>query len=220
MWTSFGTMSRLLNTIRHGNWAAGVVQQYHHLGMPSPFSFSGIVTLNSLGFPAKPEGRLRKVWDGLHVCPRTAPSKGVKLCTYFAWVFRPSQLRFDPYSEITMPISKLRLLMQFRMGSHALPSGTGRFARPGTSPSSAPVHIATPGRWVMSGILSLTAAILLTFAGSFVCCIVMLMVPCSHLSGIKTRRPCVIAKLPFFLIWQMTLAWTCPYKPVLAEWTS
>ena len=91
---------------------------------------SGIVALNSLGFQAKMGGQLHRVWDGLHVSPRVGPSKGAKLCTYFAWFFRPSQLRFEPYFEIPMPISKLRLLMQFRMGSHALPVEQGRFARP------------------------------------------------------------------------------------------
>ena len=50
-----------------GNWAAGIVRQYAGLGMPSPFSSSGIVALNSLGFQANMEGQHRKVWDGLHV---------------------------------------------------------------------------------------------------------------------------------------------------------
>ena len=34
------------------------------------------------------------------------------------------------YFEIPMPISRLLLLMQFRMGSHALPVEQGRLARP------------------------------------------------------------------------------------------
>ena len=66
----------------------------------------------------------------LHVSPRLAPSKGAKLCTYFAWFFRPSQLRFEPYLDIPMSISRLRLLMQLRMGSHSLPVEQGRLARP------------------------------------------------------------------------------------------
>ena len=45
------------------------------LGMPSPLSSSGIVALDSLGVQANMEGQLRKVWDGLHVSPRTAPSR-------------------------------------------------------------------------------------------------------------------------------------------------
>ena len=46
---------------------------------------SGIISLNSLGFQSNMKGQLCKVWDGLHVAPRTAPSKRAKLCTYFAW---------------------------------------------------------------------------------------------------------------------------------------
>ena len=46
---------------RCGNWAAGVMKQYASLGMPSPFSSSGITALNSLGFQANMEGQHRKV---------------------------------------------------------------------------------------------------------------------------------------------------------------
>ena len=48
----------------------------------------------------------------------------------FAWFLRPSQLKTVPYFELPMPISRARLLMQFRMGSHALPVEQGRLARP------------------------------------------------------------------------------------------
>ena len=112
------------------NWAGGIVRQYSRLGMASPFSSSGIACLNSLRFQANMEVQLKKLWGGLHVSPRTAPYKGAKLCTYFAWFLRPSQLETVPYFEIPMPISRLRLLMQFRMGSHALPVEQGRLARP------------------------------------------------------------------------------------------
>ena len=74
------------------------------------------------------KGQLCRVWDGLHVSPTTAPSKRAKLCTYFAWFLRPSQLKTVPYFELPMP--RLRLLMQYRMGSHALPVEQGRLARP------------------------------------------------------------------------------------------
>ena len=35
-----------------------------------------------------------------------------------------------PYFELPMPISRVQLLMQFRMGSHALPVEQGRLAKP------------------------------------------------------------------------------------------
>ena len=98
--------------------------------MVSPFSSSGIVCLNSLGFQANMKGLLCSVWDDLHVSPRTAPSKRAKLCTYFAWFLRPSQLKTVPYFELPMPISRVQLLMQFHMGSHALPVEQGRLAKP------------------------------------------------------------------------------------------
>ena len=75
------------------------------------------------------EGRLKRVWCGLHVSPRTALSKRAKLCTFFGCC-DPGQLKTVPYLEIPMPISGLRLLMQFRMGSGALPVEQGRLARP------------------------------------------------------------------------------------------
>ncbi|RYE04502.1 MAG: reverse transcriptase family protein [Rickettsiaceae bacterium] len=112
------------------NWANGVMRQYSLLGIASPFSSSGIVGLNAFKFQTSMRDRLCRVWDGCHVSPRTAPSKGAKLCTYFAWFFRPSQLTFEPYYDIPMPISRLRLLLQFRMGSHSLPVERGRLARP------------------------------------------------------------------------------------------
>ena len=66
----------------------------------------------------------------VHVSPRTAPSRKAKLCTYFAWFLRPSQLKTLPYFEIPMPLSRLQLLMRSRMGSHALLVEQGRLARP------------------------------------------------------------------------------------------
>ena len=35
------------------------------------------------------KSQLCRVWDGLHVSPRTAPSKRAQLSTYFAWFLRP-----------------------------------------------------------------------------------------------------------------------------------
>ena len=48
----------------------------------------------------------------------------------FCMVCAPSQLDTVQYFEIPMPNSRLQLLMQFRMESHALLVGQGRLARP------------------------------------------------------------------------------------------
>ena len=122
-----------------GNWAGGIVRQYSRLGMASPFS-SGITGLNYLGFQAKMKGQLCKIWNGLHVSPRTAPSQRAKLCTYFAWFLLASQFKTVPYFEIPIPISRLQMLMQFRMGSHTLPVEQDRLARPAVPPASPLLH--------------------------------------------------------------------------------
>ena len=74
--------------------------------------------------------RREQVWENLHVSPRTAPSKGAKLCTYHHWLGTPVNLQFEPYYELPIGISKLRALVQFRLGSHTLPIEQDRFARP------------------------------------------------------------------------------------------
>ena len=199
----------------YSNWANGVMRQYTLLGMASPFSSSGIVGLNAFKFQTCMQDRLRRVWDECHVSPRTAPSKGAKLCTYFAWFFRPSQLTFEPYCDIPMPISRLRLLLQCRMGPHSLPVERGRLARPAICAGAHSVALGLQG---MSGIWCLIALILPMFAASSDRYLMMLMGRCSCSFGIPIRRPFVIVSLPF-LAWQMTRTRTCPHKPMLAEWT-
>ena len=83
------------------------------------------------------------IWDGLdlNVSPtspriRTARSQRdnrAKLCRWYAWFLRPGQLRTVPYSVLPMPIFSLalQLLMQVRMGSHALPVEQDGLARQG-----------------------------------------------------------------------------------------
>ena len=111
-------------------WAARVNKQFKDLDMGSPFISSGIGALDSLGFMSRLAKRRDQVWKILLESPRTAPSKGAKLCPYHHWFGRPSNLRFELYYELPMGISKLRALVQFRLGSHTLPVEQGRFARP------------------------------------------------------------------------------------------
>ena len=162
------------------------------------------------------KGQLCRVWDGLHVSPRTAPSKRAKLCTYFAWFLRPSQLKTVPYFELPMPISRVRLLMQFRMGSHALPVEQGRLAKP-----AVPRHLR---RCTLCGTRALGderhfvsdcphfAHIRRQFRSLYQ------DAPCV-LCGTRTRRLSAIAWRPSSM-WLMTPTKTRPHKPMLAEWAS
>lgn len=112
------------------NWAKGVERQFLGLGMGSPFTSTGIGALDSHGFMDRMVKKHCTVWAGLHESPRTAPSNGAKLCTHHRWFGRPSSFRFEPYYDLPMPITTLRALMQFKMGSHSLPVERGRFVRP------------------------------------------------------------------------------------------
>lgn len=98
--------------------------------MESPFTSAGIGVLDSHGFMTRLAQQQHDVWGGLHVSPRAAPSSGAKLCTYHNWFGRPGKFSAIPYYDLPLSITRLRALMQFRMGSHGLPIEQGRFVRP------------------------------------------------------------------------------------------
>ena len=104
--------------------------QFANLGMPFPFSGGVVSNVDAQGFQRATISQEMSVWRGLHVSPRTAPSARAKFCTYFRWFARPDKVSVEPYYELPMSITKLRLLFHFRMGSHMLPVEQGRLARP------------------------------------------------------------------------------------------
>ena len=118
------------------NWARGIEMKLATLGMAPPFISSGIGALDSHSFVAKMAEVRQRTWDGLDVSPRTAPSKGAKLCTwnnnmiYQRWFGRPGKFCAEPYYELPMSITRLQALVQFRVGSHSLPIEQGRFVGP------------------------------------------------------------------------------------------
>ena len=157
------------------------------------------------------EGSALQVWDGLRVSPRTAPSKRAKLCTYFAWFLRPSQLKTVPFFELPMPISRVQLLMHFRMGSHASPVEQGWLAKP-----AVPRHLrrCTLCRTRACGDERHFVFDCPHFAHirrQFGRCIKMLMVPCSVLCGTRTRKLFAIALRPSS-IWLTTPIKTRPQR--------
>ena len=57
------------------NWAAGVHRQYTSLGMASPFLGGRIQCIDTFGFQRAMLDREKEVWAGLHISPRSGPSK-------------------------------------------------------------------------------------------------------------------------------------------------
>ena len=72
---------------------------------------------------------------------------------------RLSQLKTLPYFELPMPISRVQLQMQFRMGSHALPVEQGRLAEPAVPRHLRRCTLCGTRALGMNGILFLTAPI-------------------------------------------------------------
>ena len=182
------------------NWARGIEVKFAALGMASPFvsSSSGIdaLKLDSHGFMDRMAGARLRTWDGLHVSPRTAPSKGAKLCTYHHWFGRPNKVHCEPYCELPMSITRLRALVQFRLGSHSLPVEQGRFVR-----SSLPRHLrrcslCSTQTLGMSFITFSTARALLPLGLSIPICFRMLEALCVCSCGTRTKRLSAIASQP------------------------
>ncbi len=114
-----------------GNWAAGVDKMYSSLGMQSPFlGPAGVGAVDPYTFRKNMGDAYKRNWAGLHDSPRTAPSARAKSCTCLRWFARPCRMPAEPYFELPISLSKLRRLMQFRLGSHDLPIEQGRMARP------------------------------------------------------------------------------------------
>ena len=108
-----------------GTWAAGVLKQYASLGLASPFSGGDIQYINAHRFQQAQLARKKSVWDRLHISPCNAPSVRAKLCTYLRWFVRPACLSGEPFYELSLPTTNLRLLIHFRVGCHSLPIEQG-----------------------------------------------------------------------------------------------
>ena len=108
-----------------GNWAAQVIKHFWFWGLPAPFAPDGTVSIDKSRFRAKLAGKHHEVWQGLHASPRSAPSKGAKMCTYRLWFARIEPV-FEPYNHLPLGDRSLRCFFRFRLGAHSPPVETGR----------------------------------------------------------------------------------------------
>ena len=110
------------------NWAAQVVKHVRSLGLP--VAHDGTVLIDKPSFRRHAAGKSHEVWQGLHASPRSAPSKGAKLCTYHRWFARIGPVR-EPYFQLPISDRCMRRLFCFRLGpsAYALPIEMGRRLR-------------------------------------------------------------------------------------------
>ena len=71
------------------------------------------------------------VWEGLHNCPLgLARVLGLSSVLIIIGLAALAKFRGVPYYDLPLSITRLRAIMQFRLGSHGLPIEQGRFVRP------------------------------------------------------------------------------------------
>ena len=114
-----------LGTHGSGNWAGQLVRHFRVLRLPPPFASDGSVCIDLPMYHKHAGDRAQQVWEGLHISPRTCPSKGAKLCTYHRWFARAGRVQ-EPYYELPLSNLSMRRLFRFRLGAHHLPVEMGR----------------------------------------------------------------------------------------------
>ena len=92
------------------------------------YAHDGTVLIDKSSFCCHAAGKSHEVWQGLHASPRSAPSKGAKLCTYHRWVARIGPVP-EPYFQLPISDRCMRRLFRFRLGAYALPIEMGRRLR-------------------------------------------------------------------------------------------
>ena len=93
-------------------WVAGLSHALQTAGYASAAAASGI-DIGRLQALLR-DGRQR-VWDGIDICPRTAPSQGARKCTYERWFREPSWAAASP---LTLPLihAAMQRFLRFRTG--------------------------------------------------------------------------------------------------------
>ena len=98
---------------------AQIIRHCRSLGLPAPFAHDGTVSMDKSSFRAKLAGKHHEVEQGLHRSPRSAPSKGPKLCTYHRWFARIGPVS-EPYYHLPLSDGSVRRLFRSRLGAHIL----------------------------------------------------------------------------------------------------
>ena len=110
------------------NWAWSVRKTMDDVGYTLPWQEGRMTSIQ----PALVLQLLRSAWwdrlRAVDVCPRTAASRGTKLCTYMRWFARPEHSLGCTVLDMSVRPQQLRAFMRFRLGCHDLPIEAGRHA--------------------------------------------------------------------------------------------
>ena len=142
--------------------------------------------------------RLKLTWNGPGLACRSAGNvREIGLAAaYQHWFGRPSNLRFEPYYELPMGISKLRALVQSDLVPILCP--LSRVVLPGrpSRATFAGALFAIHKLWAVSSIVCSIALISVTSGPNFLACSKMLRGACVCSCGTRTRSRSAIVSLP------------------------
>ena len=166
--------------------------------MGCPFICSQIGALDSLGFMSRSAKCREWVWEHLHVSPRTAPSKGAKLCSprITIGLAGPVVCALSPTLSCQWASVSSGLWCSSDLGP--ILCTLSRAVLPG-QPSRATftgAPFAIHKLWAMSSIVSLIALNSVRSEPNFPACYKMLQGACVFSCGTRTRRLSATVSLP------------------------
>ena len=108
--------------LRVRNWVHGFK---HHLAeVGYAFSPSDMRAVDLRMLHQVVDQHMQRCWQGLSVSPRTAPSDGARLCTYFRWI-ADDRHNAQRVIGLRLPYRVVNRFLRFRTGCHGLPSDVG-----------------------------------------------------------------------------------------------
>lgn len=103
------------------NWSWSVYYALRDLGYDLQMSCLSMERIDEERVLAMVRHRSQECWLNLDICPRTCLSSGANLCKYARWFAWPEGVRRHALLSLPLGLSRMRTVVQFRMGCHRLP---------------------------------------------------------------------------------------------------
>lgn len=112
------------------NWAWSVWSSVRDLGYVLPIDRHRMPCIDIDAVMALHDAREEACWANVHDCPQTCPPEGASLTKYARWFAAPVGVSRSPFIDLSLGLSRVRTVIRFRLGCHALPVVVLRHARP------------------------------------------------------------------------------------------
>jgi hypothetical protein len=109
-------------------WLGGLRRALRELGYPLPPVAGPLLPVSPEAVVALQRAAVAQRWAAQSPCPRTAPRRGARLCTYARWFLDPA-LRRGGVLRLPVSPAVMRSFLRFRTGCHGLPRDVGSRGR-------------------------------------------------------------------------------------------